>query len=202
MSLGLLFYTRLAGLGQSFWHDEVWSVLKFIDPGPAVIFSEYIPNNHMLFSLLAWGTTRFLPGGEVTYRLWGVVPSLLAVVLLVHWLWRREGPTVAALFSLLVLTSPLHLDYAREARGYGLAFLASAGILWAGDSILASRGRQSVAAFGLAGLLGILTLPVFVLPFVLSFAVRIADMKPFFWPQADLTAPYRAESIDVRQRMN
>ena len=54
-----LLLSRLADLDKSFWFDEVITARYFVRSGPRGILSgPYVPNNHELFSLLAWATTR------------------------------------------------------------------------------------------------------------------------------------------------
>lgn len=58
-----ILWAFLTGLNLSFWHDEAWTIINYVEPGPAAIFAgEYVPNNHMLFSLLAWLTTTLERG--------------------------------------------------------------------------------------------------------------------------------------------
>src|SRR5207249_6463886 len=58
----------------------------------------YETNDHMLFSFLGWLTVK-LPGApDWLYRLWGILPFLVAVALLTWWLHRKAGQLTAALF--------------------------------------------------------------------------------------------------------
>jgi hypothetical protein len=171
LALGLLgalvLWTRLAGLNQSLWHDEVFSVVHYIGLGPSTIVSgDYVPNNHVLFNLLGYGTTRVLGESEVTLRLWSVLPAIAAAALIVWWTWRLRGRLTAVVLAVLVATSPIHHDLAREARGYGLMFLAGALMLVASYRVAAGGGRLSWAVLALAGVIGAYTAPQFVLGFV------------------------------------
>ena len=66
----LVLWSRLAGLDQSLWHDEVFSVVHYITAGPeTIVTGHWVPNNHVLYSLLSFGTTRGLGESEVTFRL-------------------------------------------------------------------------------------------------------------------------------------
>lgn len=172
VTLGLLgfvlVWTRLIAMPSGFWNDEAYSAYNYIDGGPRAIFlGPYVPNNHVLFSLLAWLTRRALGGTEPVYRLWSVVPALAAVAALAGWAWRRLGPWVAVAIAFVLTTSPMHLELATQARGYGLGFLAAALLPIAATR--ASDGDRRARAFPLlaaAGALGIFTLPVFALPFL------------------------------------
>lgn len=165
--LALVFlWSRLPGLDQSFWHDEVVTVMRFASQGPhAIFFGDYIPNNHVLFELLAWGTTSLLGESEFTYRLWSLVPSIGAAAWLTWWATRRFGYLVGVATLTLVTLSPLLLQVSREARGYGLAMLAMVGMITQADSAIRSPDGGAVWRYIAFGTLGVLTLPVFVLPF-------------------------------------
>jgi hypothetical protein len=184
---GLLLWSRFAALNQSLWHDEVWTVVNYIDPGPRAVFAHYLPNDHMLFSLLTWATVSLVGRSETAFRAWGAVPGCLAVVLLTLWLRRRDGIGAALAFALLAVTAPLLFDYSREARGYGLAFLANATLLVAAVELSRAprsdtggdrRGgppRWAASVFAVAGAAGIATLPVFVLAFLASAVPLVAS---------------------------
>jgi hypothetical protein len=171
LALGVLgaivLWTRLAGLNQSLWHDEVFSVVHYVALGPSTIVSgEYVPNDHVLFNLLAYGTTELLGESEVTLRLWSVLPAIVAAGLVVWWTWRLRGPWTALVLAVLVATSPIHHDLAREARGYGLMFLAGALMLMFSYRVMTGAGRSTWVLLGLAGVIGAYTAPQFVLGFV------------------------------------
>jgi hypothetical protein len=157
--------TRFVAYGQSLWRDEIYSVEHYIVPGPAGSFAHYGANDHILFSLLCWLTVR-LPGlGDSAYRLWAIVPFVVAVAVMIIWLRRRAGDAVALLFGGLATASPLLLDLSSSARGYGLAFLSMA-VMTIAAYEGADRGRASwLSAFAVAGVVGCWTLPTFVLPF-------------------------------------
>lgn len=167
----VLMWSRLDGLDLSFWNDEVYTVVHYASRGPhAIFFSPYIPNNHVLFELLAWGTTAVVGTSETAYRLWGVVPAIGAAAWIVWWASRRLGRTVAIGMLFLLLVSPLLLEVSREARGYGLAMLSMAGLIVQGDSLSKNPSWRRCWQYAAFGLLGMLTLPVFVVPFALSAA--------------------------------
>jgi hypothetical protein len=120
-----LLISRLAGLDKSYWFDEVITVRYFVRAGPREILTgPYIPNNHELFSLLAWATRWTVGESEIGLRLWSVLPFLAGVALVTVWLHTRLTPLSGVLFLFLATVSPLLLDLSRQARGYGLAFFA------------------------------------------------------------------------------
>lgn len=162
---GLLVWTRLVPLNLGFWGDETFTVARYVDPGPRGTFGSYVPNNHMLFSLLAWATTSVLGRAEAIYRVWSVLPALAAVGIVAHVLWRRDRPACAVIFTFLALTSPVHLELAPQARGYGLGFLAGAAMLWASLRLEERRDRAAGTTLTAGALAGIWALPVVVLAF-------------------------------------
>ena len=105
--------------------DEIITVENYVRAGPGAILAGSVPpNNHELFSLLAWLTRSMFGRVGDRLRLWSVVPFLAGVA------WSRHGCTYASrrlsgvLFLFLATGSPLLLDITPAARGYGLAFLA------------------------------------------------------------------------------
>jgi hypothetical protein len=177
----LLIWWLLVALDQSLWHDEAFSALVYTSHGPSeILFGDYLPNDHVLFNLLTWATTSVVGESEIAYRLWSTLPALAAVALIVWWSWRRLDPWTASVALLLAATSPLLLVLARQARGYGLAMLAGASMLVFADRLARDFERRDLAGFGVAGWVGIATLPAFAisfvgqaLPFLLSGLQRI-----------------------------
>jgi hypothetical protein len=166
--LALVLWSRLGSITQSFWQDEAYSAVHYIDRGPAAIFhGAYIPNNHVLFSWLSWNATGILGRAEYVYRLASVLPGIAAIVMLWIHALRRFDRRVALLFAFLLATSPVHLDLVPQARGYGLAFLAGALLLVGAIEVTERRtSRLGWLAVASGGWIGIATLPVFVLPFL------------------------------------
>ena len=121
-------WARWPALGVSLWWDEAYSARQFIPFGPTKIIDPlyYLPNDHILFNLLAWATTAIVGTTEAILRFWSVVPALAAGGVIGWWGWRRHGPVVGVAAALFIVTSPVHLGLSVQARGYGLGFLAAA----------------------------------------------------------------------------
>lgn len=170
-----LLWSRLGGLSLGFWNDEAYSAVKYIDSGPAAIFhGPYVPNNHVLFSWLAWHATSALGREEWVYRLWSVTPAIIALLILWTFVATRLGATTGLLFTILSTTSPVHLELAPQARGYGLAFLAAALLLV--GAVRASERPRAVIGWllvAIGGWVGLATLPVFLLPFAGQIAILL-----------------------------
>ena len=173
--LGLaLVVSRIVGLGESFWTDEITAVEEFIREGPREILAG--PNlSHELFGILAWVTSLAVGESEVAFRLLSVVPFLAGVGLVTAWLHLRAGALAAVLFLFLATTSPLLLDITRQARGYGLAFLAMSALVVAGLEAIRSDRTGAVVAFCAAGIVGTLTLPQFGIAFVATGAGLLVE---------------------------
>jgi SAM-dependent methyltransferase len=184
-----LAWTQLAGVGQSLWGDEIHSVVFYVNRGVHGIFSNYVPNDHILWELLTWATVKATGSHtEATIRLWGVLPAMLAVIVGAGWLWRRLGAWQSVAFATLAVVSPVFLTLGPEARGYGLSFLFGLLMLLcadrvhaamrAADAVVRDRSRPRLllplAAFGAASLAAIWVLPVAVLPFLGLTAVLLA----------------------------
>jgi hypothetical protein len=170
-------WTRLVGLNQSMWNDEVYSVVHYITPGPSAIFSGrlYVPNDHPLFELLSWATVHITGiRSNQGYRFWGVVPALAAIAIMTWWLRRRLGEWVAAAFAVVAVCAPVHLIEGTQARGYGLAFLAAVLLVIGAVTFKEERSARSLAVAVIGTLLGTWTLPV--------FAVYVAAvLVPLLW---------------------
>ncbi len=171
-----LVVTRLVGLDGSLWHDEVIAVVGFIRSGPGEILAGS-DLSHELFGVLAWATSSVIGESEVALRLWSVLPFLLGVAVVTTWLHARLGAIAGILFLVLATASPLLLDISRQARGYGLAFLAMGVLLVAALEASRSSRRWPIAAFCVAGIVGTFTLPQFGIAFVATGVVLIADRR-------------------------
>jgi hypothetical protein len=172
----ILCWSRFTGLNRSYWRDEIFTVTTYVRGGPdEILFGTYIPNNHELFSLLAWATASLLGESEVTVRLWSVVPFILGVAVVSAWLHVRMGLLSAVLYMFLVTVSPLLLDVSRQARGYGLAFLAMSVMVVAALEAGRTRRSWAIAMFAAAGVVGTWTLPVFAIAFLATGGVLLVD---------------------------
>ena len=168
----LLCATRLIGLDQSFWHDEVLAVENFIRAGPGEILAG--PDlSHELFGLLAWLTSTAAGESEVAFRLWSVVPFIAGVALVTAWLHIRVTPSSGVLFLFLATVSPLLLDITRQARGYGLAFLAMSVVVVAALEADRFGSSWTIVAFCVGGVVGTWTLPQFGIAYVATGAVLL-----------------------------
>ena len=171
-----LLWSRLADLGHSLWNDEILLVEGYVRAGPRHILSG--PDlNHELMALLAWLTTSVVGESEIALRLLSAVPFVAAAVVVAAWLHRRRGVLSAMLFVFLATVSPLLLDITRQARGYGLAFLAMSLVVVAALEALRTGNAWAVIAMCAAGVLGAWTLPQLAIAFVAVGAVLVSDSR-------------------------
>lgn len=166
----ILVGTRVIGLGHSYWHDEIVTIRDFVRVGPSDILAG--PGiNHELFSLLIWATSSMTGESEIVLRLWSALPFIAGVVVVTAWLHLRFGSMAGIVFLYLATASPLLLDITRQARGYGLAFLAMAVLIVAALEATRTARTRAVVVFCIAGVLGAWTLPQLGIAF---FATGIA----------------------------
>ena len=121
--------------------------------------------NHQLMALLAWAMSSVTGESEVAFRLLSVVPFAAGVVLVTAWLHRRHGALSGVLFLFLATVSPLLLDITRQARGYGLAFMAMCVVIVAALEAVRTGRTWLVVAMCAAGVIGSWTLPQFAIAF-------------------------------------
>lgn len=168
----LALWGYLSGLDLSLWHDEAVTVDQIIEKGPVfIVVGPFRTNNHVLFSLLAWTVSTIAGPSEVAYRIGSVLPGLVAVGIVVYWLRTALGGFSAILYAVLAITSPVFFQMVRSARGYGLAFLASALLLVFSHRMVEAKRTSDVIWVIAAGLIGVATLPTFVIPFMISMLV-------------------------------
>jgi hypothetical protein len=165
-----LVWSRLVDLGNSFWTDEILMVSQYVRQGPHEILAG--PTlSHELVAILAWATSSVAGESEIAFRLWSAVPFVAGVVLVTAWLHRHFGALSGVLFLFLATVSPELLDITRQARGYGLAFLAMS-VLVVAALEAARTGRTSVVvAMCAAGVVGTWTLPQFGIAFLTTGVV-------------------------------
>jgi hypothetical protein len=175
----ILLWSRAVGLTANFCCDELATVERFVRGGPGEILAgPYVPNNHELFSLLAWASSALVGESEMVLRLGSVIPFVVGVAAFTSWLHVRLGALSGVLFLFLATFSPLLLDLSRQARGYGLAFLAMSVMLIA--ALEAEHSRRltlAVVAFCSGGLLGTLTLPHFGIAFIATGCVLMGERQ-------------------------
>jgi hypothetical protein len=172
----ILCWSRLARLGGGYCCDEIATVSNYVRAGPVTILTgSYAPNNHELFSLLGWATSSVVGESEIALRLGAAIPFIVGAVVVTAWLHVRTSALAAILFLAFATASPLLIDISRQARGYGIAFLAMSVMIVAALEADRSGRTWAVAAFWAAGLVGTWTLPHFAIAFAATGAVLLTQ---------------------------
>ena len=172
----VLLWSRLFQLGHSFWTDEIHMVEAFVRAGPREILAG--PDlNHELLAILAWATTSVAGESEIVMRLLSAVPFVAGVALVTVWLHVRLGPLSGVLFAFLATVSPVLLDITRQARGYGLAFLAMSVLILAALEATRTGTAWAVVVMCVAGVAGTCTLPQFGIAFIATGLVVSIDRR-------------------------
>ena len=161
VALGL----RVAAAGD-FWLDEIWSWMAVRDHAHSVadvFFAVDHDNNHILNSL--W---IYLLGLDVDWR-WYRLPAVLAgglSVLVARRLLATAGVAAQWAVSLLFVPSFLLVNYASEARGYGVLMLCALASLWLLEAYQRAlvdahpaRVRVALWSFWLVAMFGTLSFP-------------------------------------------
>ena len=171
-----LLWSRLFHLGHSFWVDEIVMVDGYVRAGPREILTSS-GLNHQLMVLLSWVATTVAGESEIALRLLSAVPFIAGAALVTAWLHGRVGPLSGMLFLFLATVSPLLLDITRQARGYGLAFLAMSVLVIAALEASRTGSIWAVTAMCAAGVLGAWTLPQFAIAFFATAATLLLEKR-------------------------
>jgi uncharacterized membrane protein len=171
---------RLPNLGYSFYGDEGFSLLRDSDHFLTPTEDRFRP---VFFTLLfLWRTIGF--DGEIGLRLLPLILGILAVP--IAWVigHRLAGRGFALGLSLLVVTSPIHIEFSQELRMYSLIVLLSIAQL-ACYLYYRERGGLPALLLGmLVGLVGLYT-HLFYALYLVGFALlalldrRAVRYKPF-----------------------
>ena len=149
--------------------DEVASYDYFVHDGPLAITSYYpIPNNHILYNLLAYPLAKAGLSTRLAMRLptlvVGTVGSGLSYLLLA----RLTGLRLATLITGLVNLAPIWVYYAAVGRGYFIEICFIQTGFFAVVELLrpaSAYRRLSWGAFVASSILGFYTIPTYAYPF-------------------------------------
>ena len=130
----------LVGRRQSLWYDELYTaetgtaglgaLLRAVvdGTGTAPYLADVPPSYNAPYYVAVhlWLAVTGLPADDVGLRLLSLVAMVAAVAVLVRAVERLAGPAAGVAAGLLAASGPLVVEYAVEARMYGLAALAVA----------------------------------------------------------------------------
>ena len=149
---------RVIGLGhREFWHDEFCS-LRYARAPEGTIRALRAGGNPPLYFLSLRGWMALFGASERAVRALSVLFSVASIGALGLWL-RSLGLARRTVLWPMALASvtPLHLFYAREARGYSLVLLLVCLMLWSFCEALRRGGARWWSLHGALCLLGFYT---------------------------------------------
>jgi hypothetical protein len=169
---------RWPHLSQSLWYDEMYTLVEYVQqPWQRVLAGrpgEYVPNNHVLHTVLAkivYSMGRRADDVEPNEALLRV-PALIAGCLLpiaLAWPMRRVAPWTALLIAVVAAVHPWLVAFSTEARGYSLMLLLAA----VATNLLPDGSRRWPVWYALALAAAIFTIPIALL-LVPAHAVVVA----------------------------
>ncbi len=169
---------RLPRMSQSLWYDEMYTLVEYVaQPWQKVLAAhpgEYVPNNHVLYTVLAkliYHANEDQGPNEALLR----VPALLAGCLLpiaLAWPLRRTSPWIALLLAIVACLHPWLIAFSTEARGYSLLLLL--GVV--ATNLLPDGRRRWPIGYALTLTAAIYTVPIAVLLLV-AHGVAVATLR-------------------------
>ena len=164
-------YLRFTGLNFSLWHDEVYTMYKYVNKGiSGVLWDNYTPNNHILYSLVILGLTSVFGFSEFIVRLPALLAGFLAILCIFVIIKNNIGIFASIVFLAFSLFNVEQVDLSTQARGYGFAFFFSALLLYYSYRIVLNQGKYNYAALAVVTVLGVYSYPLFI---VLSVATYL-----------------------------
>lgn len=159
------FCVRLRYLWQPMRYDEAATVLGYASK-PAylglTIYNE--PNNHLFHTLLVHFSMQMAGSSEWAVRLPALIAGTLLCILAYALAQRLATRTAALWTAALVSTSSVLVEYSTNARGYTLMCCATLAVLIAAHQVIRNASALSFGLFGLAAILGVWTIPSFLIP--------------------------------------
>lgn len=162
----------------SLWNDEIYTFENFVSNGVFYSWTNYpVPNNHILFSILAGIIPDSHLYDPMMARLWSFLAVWLVFLLIFCFsIYTRSFVGGAIVLSLLGLNVNT-LDLTLQARGYGLAFFASALQCISTYMYFKTDSRRWFYSLVIAGILGGAALPIYI-PFAAFNVLGVIIFKP------------------------
>ncbi len=117
-------FIRLLNINQSFWLDELVSVINYFGKVPfSNTFIAETFNNHIFYSIWARISGFLLCHAEWTYRLPSLLFGLGGIWAITKFAIHVGNRRIIFISAMLLAFSPLHIDQSQQARGYTLLVL-------------------------------------------------------------------------------
>ena len=129
-------------IASAIFHGE--GTIAYLSDAPPSYNGPYYLFTHL------WLTVTRLPADEVGLRLLSLVAAVGGLGAFTRAIGRLAGPGVAVVAGLVAATNPLVVQYSAEARGYGLALLATS-LTALGLARWLDGEPRSLLLYGLAG---------------------------------------------------
>ncbi len=165
LALTIALFTRAYFLSQPMRGDEAYTFLTYVNSGFRSLFDYSAPNNHVLNTLLIKLSTALFSASPASIRFPAFVAGLAAVVLtffLARLLQKNQNSGIFAAVTVAIF--PYLILYSTNARGYSL--IVALTLLIASIALRFSNRPSGLDVFLLAlfSALGMLAIPIMVLP--------------------------------------
>jgi 4-amino-4-deoxy-L-arabinose transferase-like glycosyltransferase len=151
-------------LAQPMRYDESFTFLNFISRDFKYLFFYPLPNNHVLYSILAKVSILIWGSHPVSIRLTAFLAGI-ALIPLVYVLCRRLNNQQSGIFApIAIAIFPYFIFYSTNARGYTLLVLFTLILALVGAKIAKQPSILQTALFSLIAAFGMLTIPTMLFP--------------------------------------
>lgn len=192
---------RVEGLGEMPLYGDEYHTLRTVDESYGFILSNYDEvGSHMALPFLQRAIGDVIGRGMWAMRLPGLVPGILTLLLLFPLGRRLVGATPAALATIALCFSPIHIFYSRFGRSYALAALIALLLVHCVLRALESKHGSALRRWAPVTLLGALLPYVHLSSLGVTFLVGLAAMGLAFARErrvADLRAPVVAFALSA-----
>ena len=164
-------------LDQPMRYDEAYNYLNFCSRSPGYIVTHYVPNNHVLHTLMVWAVSRVFGTSPAALRLPAFVAGVLLIPATAWFGWKlTRSRAVALLSALAICGSSALIEYSTNARGYSWLTLFTVLATGLTLHLIATPHRRGLCmAWGIVGALGAFTAPLMVYPVAgLTAAILLA----------------------------
>jgi len=140
-------HLRLRGLGELPLFGDEHHTLTAVEAGYGTLLTTFDAyGSHVALPLLQRLSLDLFGPGLWSFRLVGLVPGILTLLLAYPLLRDGVGPSAATLATWLLALSPIHVYYTRFARGYALVVLLALVLGWLLRRLLAGKGSRAAWA--------------------------------------------------------